>query len=116
MHTSNSPLIPGLIMLPSGEEIPLPGGFDAGELSLPGNCRFVHADLLYAYDPTTSTGLAWCRAPAPHWQLIQPVTRQGFEEWASSHCDRLSLQMTGEMLKSLNDIVERAEKAKERQA
>lgn len=104
------------IELPSGERVMLPEGIDPVELMLSGNCRFVHADLLYAYDPTTSTGLAWCRAPSPHWELIQPVTRQGFEAWAGSHCDRLSLQMTGEMLKSLNDIVERAEKAKERQA
>lgn len=99
------------ISLPTGEEILLPGMFDASELSLAGNCRFVHSDLLYAYDPTTGTGLAWCRYPRPHWQLIQPVTRAGFEEWAGGHSNMMSMGALKEIVQGINNIVTRCEQA-----
>lgn len=73
------------ITLPSGESIRLPGGYDPNELRLAGNCRFVANELIFAYCPETGTGLAWCRSPAPHWQMIQPVTREGFEDWARQY-------------------------------
>ena len=75
----------GVLTLTNGEVIQLPVAFNARELTLAGNCHVVGADLLYGYDPTTGTGLLWCRRPAPHWQMVHSVTRAGFHQWAADH-------------------------------
>ena len=67
------------------EAVILPVQFDASELLLPGNLITREPNVLYGYDPTTGTGLLWFRRPAPHWQLIQSVTRAGFQQWAEDH-------------------------------
>lgn len=79
----------GALMLPSGEKIPFPTPFDQGELVLAGNCRYIGDAAIVAYDPETGTGMAWRRNPKPHWQLIQPVTRDGFEDWARQYIEAM---------------------------